>query len=97
MNRTKYSKSELDKIIKSKTLAELKKMGFHIWDKFNAKEKGYLKPGETHMLFPGTWYSKIPENYIVIDIGGQKEKFKTGISDNDIRFGALPYGFIRKF
>ena len=97
MKTSKYSKSELDSILKNKSLSELKKLGFKIWDKYNRKEKGYLKPGETHLLFPAAWYSSIPENYIVVDISGQKEKFKSGKSDDDNRFGALPYGFIRKF
>jgi len=31
----------------------------------------------------------------VVDIFGEKEKFIKGVTDDDIRFGCLSYGFIQ--
>lgn len=58
-----------------------------IWEKNNKTE---------HWLFPGEWYDWIPDNYPIVDIFGNIEKFKYGETDDDTRYGCLPYGFIRK-
>lgn len=61
------------------TKAELLAMGMRSWD-------GRL------MLFPSEWYQFIPEDFDIEDIGGRIEKFRRGVTDDDIRFGCLAYG-----
>lgn len=46
--------------------------------------------------FPVQWYDHIPEGYEVTTINGRTEKFKRGDTDDDRRFGCLPYGFVRR-
>jgi len=60
-------------------------------------EPTYLNRGEIHYLFPGEWYDYIPNGLEVVGIFGERYKFIHGQSDNDIRFGCLPYGFVRGF
>ncbi len=45
-------------------------------------------------LFPGEWYECIPDGYLIRSIFGETETFKRGRTDNDIRFGFLPYGWL---
>lgn len=61
--------------------AELTDLGLRPWD----KEEGIW-------LFPGEWYAHIPEGYEVTNIAGMTSEFEPGVSDDDIRFGCLPYG-----
>lgn len=62
------------------TKEELRAMGMGNWD-------GRL------MLFPKEWYPFIPENFeITSSINGKSEKFRRGVTDDDIRFGCLAYG-----
>lgn len=65
--------------LRGMTKIALQEMGFGNWD-------GRL------MLFPGEWYSHIPVCFEVEDIFGEVERFIPGRTDNDIRFGCLPYG-----
>lgn len=65
----------------------LKDIGMQVWDKTD--------DGQLHWLFPGEWYDCLPAGYEIIGIGGEVERFEPGKSDNDIRFGCLPYGWIR--
>lgn len=51
-------------------------------------------PARGLMLFPGPWYSSIPEGYEVVDIFGKKELFKRDKLDNDTRFGFLAFGIM---
>ena len=95
-------KKEFEAIITTASDKNLKKMGFAVWTtyKYEIKDKKplnkmYLKEDEVHYLFPHEWYNSIPNGYKVIDINGEKEKFINGKSDDDKRFGCLPYGFIR--
>ena len=67
----------------------LKKIGCQIWDKNEAT-------GDTHWLFPYEWYSHIPAGTEIVDINGDTEAFEPGKTDNDIRLGALAYGFIQR-
>lgn len=62
--------------------------GFCFWAK---PKKG--RPGL--YLFPGEWYDCIPEGFQVVDISGESEFFKKGFTDDDTRFGCLPYGIFR--
>jgi hypothetical protein len=45
-------------------------------------------------LFPSEWYDHIPDGYEVVSISYYVEKFERGVSDNDIRYGCLPYGIL---
>jgi len=53
---------------------------------------GLRRWDENLWLFPGEWYNCIPDGLEVETILGTKETFKRGVSDDDIRFGCLPYG-----
>jgi len=66
--------------------ATLKAMGCCMWDEPDEQ-------GDVLWLFPGEWYAHIPEGHIVTDINGQDEPFRRGVTDDDIRFGCLAYGF----
>lgn len=70
--------------LKTMRKKELRELGMRQWD------DGGL------WLFPMEWYNSIPENLTVTDISYTDEKFKNGVSDNDSRFGCLPYGFVIK-
>ena len=61
----------------------LKRLGCQKWD-------DYI------WLFPKEWYDLIPEGYEITDIFGEVKKFKHGETDDDIRFGALSFGFTKK-
>lgn len=43
-------------------------------------------------LFPVEWYDHIPDGTLVETIMGEVEGFEHGETDNDRRFGVLPYG-----
>ena len=59
------------------------------------KDIGMGKWDEKTWLYPFEWYDYIPEDYEVVSISGKTEKFQKGITDNDIRFGCLAFGFSR--
>lgn len=61
----------------------LRSFGCQPWDEENP----------TLWLFPGEWYWSIPENLEVVDILGNTERFIRGVTDDDIRCGALSFGF----
>ncbi|KKK42727.1 hypothetical protein LCGC14_3169610, partial [marine sediment metagenome] len=61
----------------------LLKIGLSMW------EKG-------HYLYPWEWYSSIPDGFPIVDINGRTEHFRIGETENDKRFGCLPYGFLIK-
>lgn len=66
-------------------------------DESALRDLGMMSWGEHNLwLFPGEWYSSIPEEYPVTDIFGREQKFAKGITDNDIRFGCLAYGICKK-
>lgn len=49
-----------------------------------------------HWLYPGEWYDAIPDDYEIVNIFGNVEKFEKGETDDDIRYGCLSYGFKRE-
>lgn len=55
-----------------------------------------LQEDEDVILFPGEWYDIIPDGFIVTGLYGESYAFEKGKSDDDIRFGCLPYGIKRK-
>lgn len=48
------------------------------------------------LLFPHEWYGLIPDGFMVTGLNGERYAFKKGVSDDDKRFGCLPYGITRK-
>jgi hypothetical protein len=71
---------------------ELRSLGCKAWDEPDAD-------GRVLLLFPGEWYRAIPEGFKVTIIGdphGPEEAFVPGVTDDDIRFGCLPYGVLVK-
>ena len=47
-----------------------------------------------HWLFPGQWYPHIPDGTKILFIDGEEGIFASGETGDDIRFGALAYGFL---
>ena len=66
-------------------LDRVRQMGCQMWED---DAKGI------HWLFPGEWYPHIPPGTMITSICGDVEPFQPGVTDDDIRFGALAYGFI---
>ena len=58
--------------------------------------KKLLEIDEDIILFPGEWYNLIPNGFMVAGLYGEKYPFEKGKSDDDIRFGCLPYGITRQ-
>lgn len=66
----------------------LKAIGCQKWDEPDAD-------GNVLWLYPAEWYAHIPDGTTITDINGHTEQFKRGETDDDMRFGALAYGFKR--
>lgn len=81
------TKEEIDLIISTASDENLRKMGCAVFNELPNKDLLWL--------FPGEWYDHIPNGYIVTGLGLSKYPFEHGKSDDDIRFGVLPYGFVR--
>jgi hypothetical protein len=54
-----------------------------------------LEADEDVILFPGEWYGIIPDGFKCTSLNGEQCVFVKGKSDNDIRFGCIPYGIRR--
>lgn len=67
----------------------LKQIGCQKWDEPD-------KDGNVLWLYPAEWYDHIPEGHVMRCIDGHDYPFKHGETDDDMRFGALAYGFLRK-
>lgn len=65
----------------------LKAIGCQKWDEADS--------GSVLWLFPAEWYEHIPDGTPIVSISGEHETFKRGETDDDRRFGALSYGFLR--
>ncbi len=50
--------------------------------------------GKALWLFPAEWYPHIPEGYALVCLNGEREAFKAGVTDDDMRFGLLAYGIL---
>jgi hypothetical protein len=71
---------------------QLKALGMRRWGrKEDASGKEF---GPMLWLFPGEWYTAIPNGYPITDINFHLENFERGLTDNDIRFGCLSYGIL---
>lgn len=67
----------------------LKQIGCQKWDEPD-------KDGNVLWLYPAEWYDYIPEGHVMRCIDGSDEVMKRGVTDDDMRCGALAYGFLRK-
>ena len=65
-----------------KTLSpeELKALGCGLWE-------------ENLWLLPYEWYGEIPEGVELESISGRIFSFQPGVTDDDMRYGLLAYGF----
>lgn len=57
-----------------------------------AKERGFGNWDGALFLFPGSWYSHIPDWLEVECINGDRSRWDAEVRDDDIRFGCLAYG-----
>lgn len=48
----------------------------------------------TLWLFPSEWYHAIPNGFPIVNIFFARTTFERGVTDDDIRFGALAFGII---
>ena len=62
-------------------------------DEAALRELGLQKWDEGHWLYPSEWYEHIPAGLPIVTISDEIETFQPGITDNDMRFGVLAYGF----
>lgn len=65
----------------------LKQIGCQKWDE--------PENGDVLWLYPAEWYEHIPDGTPIVSINGEREVFKRGETDDDRRFGALAFGFLR--
>lgn len=73
--------------LKLLTKQNLKKLGLQMWDGDDH---------HIHWLYPSEWYPHIPNGMEIVSIDGSVEKFIPGKTDDDIRYGALSFGFIQE-
>ena len=64
----------------------LKDIGCQKWD---------VEDDITTWLYPAEWYDHIPDGTEITTISGNRETFKHGVTDDDMRFGALSFGFTK--
>lgn len=81
------TKKDFIKILKLER-KELIDFGFKQWNEPNE--------GVVLMLIPGKYYNLIPLGYPIVSISGAMEVFSKD-SDNDTRYGVLPYGIVVKY
>lgn len=94
-----FSPAEFKEIIEKANATQLIDLGFRVWESTNAlnKDEGAKLPNDMIVMnFPQKYYQIIPNGLDVVDLFGRIEKFKLGESDDDERFGVLPYGILRK-
>jgi len=85
------SEEEFIKFMKKSDSKRLIEVGFLIFDTQCIKDKRYGL-----FLFPGEWYDYIPNGFKITSISMNPITFINGQSDDDTRFGCLPYGVIKK-
>jgi len=82
--------------LKSMSDIALKEMGLQKWGRMYDSGHESTDSGPMLWLYPGEWYSSIPNGYPIVDINFNEEKFCFGITDDDVRFGCLSYGFLKE-
>lgn len=76
------------------TDAERRAYGLRPWNEPSDPADGDRYGGGVLWLLPGEWYDYMPARWRLVDISGRAEAFERGATDNDIRFGCLPYGIV---
>lgn len=71
----------------------LMEMGLRVWGVEEDAGGRDLPNGRTLWLYPAEWYSSIPDGYPVCNTFFRTENFKRGVTNDDIRFGCLAFGF----
>lgn len=82
--------------LRSMSVNDLREMGLGVWNEPDLE-------GKVLMLFPGEWYDSIPNGLPIEGLWSpveedsctctrEPELFERGATDDDIRFGCLPYG-----
>jgi hypothetical protein len=71
---------------------ELLKLGMRPWNDPSEEDDEFN--GRVLWLLPGEWYDQLPEGYPFVGLCNEPSPFQRGVSDNDIRFGCLPYGVL---
>lgn len=61
------------------------------WELAHIRKRGFVG---ALWLFPHEWYQHIPAGYPIVNIFFSQEKFEPGETDDDKRFGCLPYGIM---
>lgn len=74
----------------------LVEMGMRQWGREHDTGHETTDTGPMLWLYPGEWYSSIPDGYEIVDIFFKKKQFMFGGTDNDIRFGCLSFGFTKE-
>jgi hypothetical protein len=89
--------NQVDQVPKCVDIPIINQLGetYHVeFDKGNAPTQ-LLEKDEDILMIPGEWYNSIPDGFIVTGVFGESYSFKKGESDDEIRFGCLPYGIRR--
>lgn len=63
------------------------------WESLKTHD-GSILWGSTLWLFPGEWYTLIPEGYKLTDIRGREVTFIKGKTSSDVRRGYLAFGIM---
>lgn len=84
------NEDEFRAFIGSATNKQLLEVGFLIHDYSNGLRKYGL------FLFPCEWYNVIPNGFQLTGLYFHSQVFIKNVSDNDTRYGCLPYGVIRE-
>lgn len=71
----------------------LKELGCRPWGREKDARGNEIEGAKLLWLYPGEWYSAIPNGLSVVDIFYKDDVFELGVADNDIRFGCLSFGF----
>ncbi|MBK6861012.1 MAG: hypothetical protein IPK91_02580 [Saprospiraceae bacterium] len=86
-----YNESEFREFMKNADSKRLIEVGFMIFDQVDID---HIVHGL--FLFPGEWYNRIPKGFKMWGISMKQKTFVPGESDDDTRFGCLPYGVIKR-
>lgn len=83
--------------LSSATRQELRERGLCCWGGFfwnGGWQETEEQAAATHevWLFPGEWYSSVPEGFPIVNIFNVDGQFQRDVTDDDIRFGCLSFG-----
>lgn len=76
--------------------AALKEVGMREWGRKHDSGHESTDTGPMLWLYPGEWYSAIPEGYSIVNLNFEEKTFERGFTSKDIRFGLLSFGFVKE-